>query len=136
MPASNPLMPNLVCRIPVVAPASMPAAKPSAVAGSGPQPLTRKTAVTTAPKVKEPAVVMSANEKMRKLRNTPRDSRARIRPIVQAPSSGTTSASFLVDSFDRPKPTGAADEFTLANAADAAIVAQQVEHTLQPAVLE
>jgi hypothetical protein len=56
--------------------------------------------------------------------------------MVQAPSSGITSASFLLDSFDRPKPTSAPDKFTLADAAYAAIIPQQMEHALQPAVLE
>ena len=62
IPAKSGSTPSTACSTPVVVPAAAPATIPPAVAITGSQPAVSNTAVTTAPSVNEPSVVMSGKE--------------------------------------------------------------------------
>jgi hypothetical protein len=93
-----------VWRPPVKPPAKAPASVAAAVAVQGEYPRAIMAAATAAPNVNEPSAVISGNEKIRKLMNTPSARIARIRPIVQAPmSSVMITPSPLRRSGGRPR---------------------------------
>src|ERR1039457_5318537 len=131
MPASRPLILNLVARTPVREPATNPAANAAADAIKGLGPLTISAAATAAPSALDPSAVMSGNSKIRKLMKTPNASRERMRPMVIAPISR-----LILDSFRRnfgygSRPERAAQEFAFSRSLDRAVVAEQMQDTLK-----
>src|SRR5438876_4792551 len=136
MPASRPLILNLVASAPVTAPARNPPPNAAAVAIPGWTPLTSNAAASAAPSALEPSAVMSGKAKMRKLMKTTSASRERMSPIVRARSAGSSWVPLLHNLRDRPRPAGAPNEFALSSADDGPIVTEQVQDALERLVLE
>src|SRR5215470_13036653 len=79
----------------------------------------------------EPSAVISGKAKMRKLMNTPRASRERIQPMVKVPIRRLMVGAPSLHSRECADPAGTPNEFALLRACGLAVVAEQMENTLQ-----